>query len=227
MQIKLDQKDIERAILGHLVDMGLPVMNRNIHIQVTMGKELGALIDICDIPIAFAKDAVLEKSTGACGCQNEKANLSEEDAPVFGTPASAAAVTSAVTATATKEEATTAVEDIDRESMKKQLDELGIEYAPKAHTTTLQNLLETALAEKAAKPAEEVKTEDPSSLFGNADSTETKPAEERQQEEPVTSLFGQPDNGGCSDPPPFDLAPETKDAPVTEEDLDDKPLFGV
>lgn len=227
MQIKLDQKDIERAILGHLVDMGLPVMNRNIHIQITMGKELGALIDICDIPIAFTQGAVLEKSTGICSCQNEKANLGEEDAPVFGTPASSAAATSAVTATATKEEATTAVEDIDRESMKKQLDELGIEYAPKAHTTTLQNLLETALAEKAAKPVEEVKTEDPSSLFGNVDPTATKPAEERQQEEPVTSLFGQPTNDGCFAPPPFDVEPETKAAPVTEEDLDDKPLFGV
>lgn len=47
------------------------------------------------------------------------------------------------------------VEDADREAMKTQLNKLGIEYAPKARTATLQSLLEEAQAAAPTFPPEQ------------------------------------------------------------------------
>jgi len=95
-------------------------------------------------------------------------------------------------------------EEGDREVLKAELDKLGIEYAPKARTATLQSLLEEAQASN-KESAPFIPKEDTSALFGESAA--------------VTA--------SSEEPPPFDV--ETPVAPVTatEEIDDDKPLFGV
>lgn len=92
-------------------------------------------------------------------------------------------------------------EEPDREVLKAKLDKLGIEYAPKARTATLQSLVDEASGQQEFN-FDAAKTEDTSdSIFGQAEPPIEAAAEES---------------------PPFDT--DTK--PVEEPD-DDKPLFGA
>jgi len=99
------------------------------------------------------------------------------------------------------------VEEDDREVLKAELDKLGIEYAPKARTATLQSLLEEAQASH-KEPAPTIPKEDTSALFGESAAATVS----------------------SEDPPPFEVGTlATPVAPITatEEIDDDKPLFGV
>lgn len=110
-------------------------------------------------------------------------------------------------------------EDADREAMKTELDALGIEYAPRARTATLQDLLETARASSGTE-------EGTSPVFGDQ-AVETEPETTGQD---TGSMFGG-DTEQEKEDPPFETTkePETETASGEngENSEDDRPLFGA
>lgn len=179
MQITLNQKEIEKAIVDFVCGQGVPLGNRDVAIKLTVDKELSAAIVI-------SSDTFSQGFTSNTAASPEKFPVDSSaprPTPVYSTEVDA--------------------ETDDREAIKAELDALGIAYAAKAHTPTLKALLEEAKATKTAYPvpAEEATA----SIFGGNAKQPTAPAEE----------------------PPFDTDNTEQAAPATEEELDDKPLFGM
>ena len=179
MQITLNQKEIEKAIVDFVCGQGVPLGNRDVAIKLTVDKELSAAI-------------VISSNTFSQGFTSNTA-ASPEKLPVDSSAPGPAPVFGAEVDTETD----------DREAIKAELDALGIAYAAKAHTPTLKALLEEAKATKTAYPVPA--EEETASMFGGNTEQPTAPAEES----------------------PFDTDNTEQAAPATEEELDDKPLFGM
>lgn len=182
MQITLNQKEIEKAIVDFVCGQGVPLGNRDVAIKLTVDKELSAAIIISSD--TFSQGFTSTSGTPAPPDKTPWEGASPEPAPVFGT-------------------ADTDTEADDREAIKAELDALGIAYAAKAHTPTLRALLEEAKAAKTVVPAPEENAT--AGLFSGNTGEPTETAEE----------------------PPFGTDNVESAAPTTEEELDDKPLFGM
>lgn len=186
MQITLNQKEIEEALVDYVGNQGISLSNRHINVSLVAGKELTAAIQI-------SKEAI-----------TAPAKIQE---PLTGEP-------------------TVSAEDLDRETLKAELDRRGIEYAPKAHTPTLQSLLDEAQAKEEA----EGDTPDPQ--------PQAEPAleEEKQDESAVDtgSIFGNPSTvpqqqETAKEPDvPWKEQEAVEPEPEAEkpEEEDNRPLFG-
>lgn len=201
MQITLNQKEIEKAIVDFVCGQGIPIAGRNVKIQLITGSDIKAAIEITGSGLSL--DTTNTTHAGCCSNafpdQQTQCTPIKEEKPVIADT----------------------TEEVDREKLKKQLDALGIEYAPKAHTATLVSLLEEAQAAQA-------KTGTP--LFGANEETAVtnEPAKPAEVVTETSSMFGSAvtTQAPAEEPPPFYVEPAAPQQ-VTEEELDEKPLFGV
>ena len=188
MQITLNQKEIEKAIVDFVCGQGVPLGNRDVAIKLTVDKELTAAIVISSDTFSqgFTSNTATTPKNPLPDVPSSEPKPAQPVAtpePVFGTEVDA--------------------ETDDREAIKAELDALGIAYAAKAHTPTLKALLEEAKAAKTVVPAPEENAT--AGLFSGNTGEPTETAEE----------------------PPFGTDNVESAAPTTEEELDDKPLFGM
>lgn len=185
VQIVLDQKEIEKALLSHIGHLGISLANKHVSVTLVPGKELSAAISISGEPVTSTSVAA---------------------------PVGPAVQTASIPAPAPKVEETV---DLNRDRIKAELDRRGIEYAPKAHTPTLQGLLEEAQAKEAA-----------ANQFAAAPTSAPAVVVETTQED--APLFG----GGGIFGAPAEPVPATPKEPVKEtppfdvDDDDNRPLFG-
>ena len=149
MQITLNQKEIEKAIVDFVCGQGVPLGNRDVAIKLTVDKELTAAIVISSDTFSqgFTSNTATTPKNPLPDVPSSEPKPAQPVAtpePVFGIEAD--------------------TETDDREAIKAELDALGIAYAAKAHTPTLKALLEEAKATKTAYPVPA--EEETASMFG-------------------------------------------------------------
>lgn len=172
MQLTLAQKEIEKAIVDFVAAKGVSLGNTNVHVTlITAAGNVRAIIDI---------------STGF-------EDVDQAVAPTQATEVIVPVVTAEPPVQ--QQQAVTPVEtdELDRERIKAELDKRGIEYLPKAHTPTLQTMLEDVLSKESAQAAQAAAPVAASQTTSN--------------------LFGAPVK---ADDPPFDIDPPVQAAPVHE-----------
>lgn len=128
MRISLNKEEIQQAIINYVGSQGISISGRRIAVCLeTNGNDIRAGLEITDPEVSYEQTA-----------QDVVPEYPDAQATEAPTP-----------------EKADESPEIDREAVKAELDQLGVEYAPKAHTSTLVTLLEEA------KAAAKVKEDEP------------------------------------------------------------------
>lgn len=177
MQLLLTQADIEQAIVKYLDASGVQIDGTKVHLNLKASTESGvtATIDIS------AGMTVAAAPTPAPVQASEPVNV--ESAPIVDTVVPAVEEKSSTPEPVGEGSA----DDLDREAIKKELDDRGIEYLPKAHTSTLQSMLDEArLADGTEKDGPTPPQEAGDGLFGSPTTVETVTEETKTVQEPAS-----------------------------------------
>lgn len=174
MKLVLDQADVQQAIVDFLDAQGVKIDGANVHVNFIASPDEGMTASIDITPGQAAAVAAAAPVAVPASTPDPTAKVQPENPA--GDP----------------------VDDLDREAIKKELDERGIEYLPKAHTGTLQAMLEEARASDVEAPVEDSEPESADGLFGNPAPAEDPPfnvdtpeAEKKEEVDEGTPLFGQ------------------------------------
>lgn len=204
MKITLDHSEIEEAIISFVGSQGIPIADKHVSISlVTDGEDVRANIKVSN-----------EKKTSDHTVKPEPAKPQSppEPEPVF-------------------ENKLEPSENIDRERLKKELDQRNIHYAPKARTATLISLLEEAQDAEDSTTKEDTPQEESTENVFKANAEENVSAQETvvEEKEATGNLFGdsieEEAEKTSTEETPFDTPSESSTKEEEEVD-DDKPLFG-
>jgi hypothetical protein len=190
MKIMLNQDEIVYAIVEHIREMDVNVVDNHIHVNLNVSSS-GVMAEVELITQPFVSVTDTDEETKypceeTCACEEEELEVAPEEPEVAIVPAPTGEPVDHVEA--------------DRDRLKEILDASGVAYAPKARTSTLVGLVDDLSQVK------------PAPVFDSARPGDAPAKEVEAPEEDTVNIFAP-----VEETPPFNLKDASVVEPVDED----------